>query len=110
MHLFHNRLKPRKHRINGLSSQLNQYVSKSLVFNDHCPYEIPRGWTRSREHSKVSNSLKLSQRDAREQSVSSFVVRIMELQMNRSDPSTRSIERNIETDLLDVVPNTLRIC
>jgi hypothetical protein len=57
--------------------------------------------------SKVSNSIKLSQRLARERSVLSFVVQIMKLQLNQSDPSTRSIERGIETE---AVPNTLKIC
>jgi hypothetical protein len=58
----------------------------------------------------MSNSLKLSKKETREQSVSSFVVRIMELHLNRSDPSTHDIEINIEIDPLDTVPNTLKIC
>jgi hypothetical protein len=55
-------------------------------------------------HSQMSNSLKLNKRETREQSVSSFAFRIMELHLNHN------IERNIEIDLPDVVPNTLKIC
>ena len=58
----------------------------------------------------MSNSLKLSQRKAREQSVSSYVVRFKELQLNQSNLSTRSIEHSVETNLLDTVPNTLKEC
>jgi hypothetical protein len=57
---------------------------------------------------KVSNSLKLSQGEAREQCVLSFVIRIIELQL--SDLSTRDIERGVKTDLPDVVSNTPKIC
>jgi hypothetical protein len=57
-------------------------------------------------HNKMSDSLKLNKQETREQSVLSFVVRNMELHLNQSDPSTR----NIETNLLDAVPNTLKIC
>ena len=55
--------------------------------------------------SQMSNLLKFSKQETREQSVSSFVVRIMKLHLNRSDPSTR----NIETNLLDAITNTLKI-
>jgi hypothetical protein len=58
----------------------------------------------------MSNSLKLSKRETREQSVSSFVVRIMVLHLKRSDPSTLSIKRSIKIDLPDAIPNTLKIC
>jgi hypothetical protein len=58
--------------------------------------------------SKVSNSLKLSQGEAREQCVLSFVIRIIELQL--SDLSTRDIERSVKTDLPDAVSNTPKIC
>jgi hypothetical protein len=61
-------------------------------------------------HSQMSNSLKLNKRETREQSVSSFAFRIMELHLNQSDRITHNIERNIEIDLPDVVPNTLKIC
>jgi hypothetical protein len=33
----------------------------------------------------------------------------MELHLNRTSPSTRSIEHNIKTNLLDMVPNTFKI-
>jgi hypothetical protein len=52
----------------------------------------------------MSNSLKLSQREAQELSVASFVVQIMELHLNWSDSFTCSIERNIEANLPDSVP------
>jgi hypothetical protein len=61
-------------------------------------------------HSKVSNTLKLSQREAQEQSVVSFVVRIMELHLNWSDSFTCNTERNIEVYLPNYVPYTLNIC
>jgi hypothetical protein len=61
-------------------------------------------------HNQMSNSLKLSKRETREQSVSSFVVRIMQLHLNQNNPSTRSIKHSIETDLPDMVPNTPKIC
>jgi hypothetical protein len=57
----------------------------------------------------MSNSLKLSKWEAREQTAVSFVVRIMELHLNRSDSSIRSVESSIEADFPDVVPNTLKI-
>ena len=37
--------------------------------------------------SQMSNLIKLRKQEAREQSVVSFVVRIMELHLNRNDPS-----------------------
>jgi hypothetical protein len=58
----------------------------------------------------MSNLLKLSKRETREQSVSCFVVRVMELHLNRSDPSTLGIEHSIEINLLDTISNTLKIC
>jgi hypothetical protein len=60
--------------------------------------------------SKMSNSLELSQREAREQSIGSFVVRILELQLNWSGSFTCNIECNIKANLLDSVPYTLKIC
>jgi hypothetical protein len=48
--------------------------------------------------SQMSNSLKLTKRETREQSVSSFVVLIMELHLNWSDPVTCSIEIRIEAN------------
>jgi hypothetical protein len=47
-------------------------------------------------HSQMSNSLKLTHQEAQEQSVASFVVRIMKLHLNLSDSFTCSIEHNIE--------------
>jgi hypothetical protein len=61
-------------------------------------------------HSQMSNLLKFNKRETQEQSVSCLVVRIMELHMYRSDPSTLGIEHSIETNLLDVIPNTLKTC
>jgi hypothetical protein len=61
-------------------------------------------------HSQMSNSLKLTQREAREQSIASFVVRIMKLHLNWSDLFTCSIECSIEANLPDFVPYALKIC
>jgi hypothetical protein len=61
-------------------------------------------------HIQMSNSLKFYKRESREQSVSSLVVRIMELQLNRSDPSTLGIKRIVKTNPLDMIPNALEIC
>jgi hypothetical protein len=58
----------------------------------------------------MSNSLILSKRETREHNVSSFVVQINELHLNRSDLITRSIERIIDIDLPDTIPNSLKIC
>jgi hypothetical protein len=60
-------------------------------------------------HSQMSNSLKLSKRETREQSVSSFVVRIMELHLNWSDQITCNIKCSIKLDLLGMVPNTFKV-
>jgi hypothetical protein len=57
----------------------------------------------------MSNSLKLTKRETREQSVSSFVVRIMELHLNWSDPVTCSIENRIEANFPNPVTNALKI-
>jgi hypothetical protein len=46
----------------------------------------------------MSNSLKLTKRETREQSVTNFVVRTMELHLNWSDPVTCSIENRIEAN------------
>jgi hypothetical protein len=80
--------------------------------HDCFPHRTLEGRPDIVSRSQMYNSLKLNKRETREQSVSSFVVRIMELHLNRSDPITRSIQRNIEADLLDIVPTTLtlRIC
>jgi hypothetical protein len=59
--------------------------------------------------SQMSNSLKFYKRETREQSVSSLVVRIMELQWNRIHLSTLGIKRGIETNLPYTIPNTLKI-
>jgi hypothetical protein len=60
-------------------------------------------------HSQMSNSLKLTKREAREQSVSSFVVRIMELHLNWSDSVTCSIEIRIEANFPNLVIDALNI-
>jgi hypothetical protein len=60
--------------------------------------------------SQMSNSLKLSKQETREQHFLSFVIRIMELHLNWSDPITHNIEHSIEIDLANAVPNTLKIC
>jgi hypothetical protein len=54
--------------------------------------------------SQMSNSLKLTWREAREQSVASFVVRMIELHLNWSDSFTCSIEANLPNS----IPNTLK--
>jgi hypothetical protein len=50
-------------------------------------------------HSQMSNSLKLTQRKAGEQSIASFVVRIMDLHLNCSDSFTYNIQRSMEENL-----------
>jgi hypothetical protein len=62
-----------------------------------------------KSHSQMSNSLKLTKRETREQSVSSFVVRIMELHLNWSDPVTCSIENRIEANFPNPVTDALKI-
>jgi hypothetical protein len=57
----------------------------------------------------MSNSLKLTKQETREQSVSSFVVRIMELHLNWSDPVTCSIENRIEANFPNPVTDALKI-
>jgi hypothetical protein len=57
----------------------------------------------------MSNSLKLTERETREQSVSSFVVRIMELHLNWSDPVTCSIENHIKANFPNPVTDALKI-
>ena len=57
--------------------------------------------------SQISNSLKSSKQETQEQSVLCLVVGIMELHLNGSDSSTLGIERSIETNFLDTIPNTL---
>jgi hypothetical protein len=57
----------------------------------------------------MTNSLKLNKRETQEQSIESFVVRIMELNLNWSDLITCSIKHSVETNILDAVPNTLKI-
>jgi hypothetical protein len=59
--------------------------------------------------SQMSNSLKLTKRETREQSVSSFVVRIMELHLNWSDPVTCSIKNRIEANFPNPVTDALKI-
>jgi hypothetical protein len=88
-HLVHSRLEPKKHRINGLSSQLHKVLVLSMVrLKGSCLYMIVallkflEGGPDLVSHSKESNTLKLSQREAQEQSVVSFIVRIMELHLN----------------------------
>ena len=58
---------------------------------------------------QMSNSLKLTKRETREQSVLSFVVRIMELHLNLSDPVTCSIENRIEANFPNLVIDALKI-
>jgi hypothetical protein len=56
---------------------------------------------------QMSDSLKLTQLEAREQSVASFIVRIMKLHLNWSDSFTCSIERNNEPNFPNSIPNNL---
>jgi hypothetical protein len=74
------------------------------------PMEFLEGGLDLMSHSQMSNSLKLTQREAREQSVAIFVVQIMKLYLNWNDSFTCSIERNIEANLPNFVPYTLKIC
>jgi hypothetical protein len=60
-------------------------------------------------HSQMSNSLKLTKRETREQSVSSFVVRTMELHLNWSNLVTCSIENHIEANFPNPVTDALKI-
>jgi hypothetical protein len=60
--------------------------------------------------SQMSNSLKFSKRESREQSVSCFVIQIMKLHLNRSDSSTHTIKHNIKANLPNAVADTLKIC
>jgi hypothetical protein len=60
-------------------------------------------------HSQMSSPLKLTKRETREQSVSSFVARIMELHLNWSDSIICSIEIRIETNLLNPITNALKM-
>jgi hypothetical protein len=59
--------------------------------------------------SQMSHSLKLTKQETREQSVSSFVVRIMELHLNWSDLITCSIKIRIEANLPNPVTDALKI-
>ena len=61
-------------------------------------------------HRQMSNSLKLTKRETREQSVSRFVVRIMELHLNWSDLITCSIEIRFKANLPNSVTDALKIC
>jgi hypothetical protein len=58
---------------------------------------------------QMSNSLKLTKRETREQSVLSFVVRIMELHLNWSDPITCSIEIFIKENFQNLITDGLKI-
>jgi hypothetical protein len=59
--------------------------------------------------SQMSNSLKLTKRETQEQSISSFVVLIMELHLNWSDPVTCSIEIRTEANFPNPVTDALKI-
>jgi hypothetical protein len=116
-HLVDNRLEPRKHSVYGLSNQLHKILVLLLVRLKESSLhmiialmEFLEGGPDLVSHRQMSNSLRLTQRETREQSVANFVVRTMKLHLNQSDPSTRCIERNIKIDLPDFVPNTLKIC
>jgi hypothetical protein len=58
---------------------------------------------------QMSNSLKLTKRETIRQSISRFVVRIMVLHLKRSDSSTLGIKRSIETNLPNLIHETLKI-
>jgi hypothetical protein len=112
-HLVDNQLEPRKHSLYGLSSQLHKVpvlspmcIKESGLYLIIALMELFEGGLDLVSQSQMSNLLKLSKRETREQSVSSFVVRIMELHLSWSYPGTRSIEHNIETNHPDVIPNT----
>jgi hypothetical protein len=59
--------------------------------------------------SQMSNSLKLTKQETREQSVLSFVVRIMELHLNWSDLITCSIKIRVEANLPNLLTDALKI-
>jgi hypothetical protein len=116
-HLVDNRLEPRKHSVYGLSIQLHKVlvlslmcIKESILYLIIALMEFLEGGLDLVSQSQMSNSLKLTKRETREQSVSSFVVRIMELHLNWSYSGTLNIERNIETNHPDMIPNTLKIC
>jgi hypothetical protein len=80
-HLVHKSLEPRKHRVNGVSSQLGKVLILSLVCLKESSLhmiialmEFLEGGPDLVSRSQMSNSLKLSKRETREQSVVSFVV------------------------------------
>jgi hypothetical protein len=58
--------------------------------------------------SQMSNSFKLSKQESQEQSVMSFVVRIMEVHLNWSNLIYSNIKCSIETNLPNSIPNTLK--
>jgi hypothetical protein len=100
-HLVHDGLEPRKHSAYGLSSQLNKVLVLSSVRLKESSFHIIvilmeylEGGPDLVSHRQMSNSLKLTQQEAQEQSVASFVVRIMELYLNWSDSFTSRIELN----------------
>jgi hypothetical protein len=85
-HLVDNQLEPRKHYINGLSSQLHKvfvllpvHLKESGLYMIITLMEFLEDGPDLVSHSQMTNTLKLTRREAQEQSIASFVVRNMEL-------------------------------
>jgi hypothetical protein len=83
-HLVHDGLQSTEHDINCLSSQLNKILVLSPVRLKESSFhmvialmEFLEGGADLVSRSQMSNSLKLTQREARQQSIVNFVVRIM---------------------------------
>jgi hypothetical protein len=88
-HLVHDGLEPREHGVDRLSSQLNKVFVLLLVCLKESGLYMIIALMKSLEggpdllsRRQMSNSLKFSERETREQSVLSLIVRIMELQQN----------------------------
>ena len=77
--------------------------------HDCFPHRTLEGRPNIVSRSQMYNSLKLSKRETREQSVSSFVVRIMELHLNWSHPVTCSIEIHIKANFPNPVTDAPKI-
>ena len=115
-HLVDNQLEPRKHSLYGLSSQLHKVpvlspmcIKESGLYLIIALMELFEGGLDLVSQSQMSNLLKLSKRETREQSVSSFIVRIMELHLNWSDPVTCSIKNRIEENFPNPITDALKI-
>jgi hypothetical protein len=89
MHFVHDGLEPRKYSVYGLSSQLNKILVLSSVCLKESSFHMIIALMKFLEggpdlvsRSQMSNSPKLTQREAREQSVVSFVAPIKKIHLN----------------------------